>query len=145
VLLRVKDVHPAPCSIYAAVWGGQSGDLIATGANDGGVGVLRLVRGSEGKLEADGPAAVTRAHNGAVRGVAFASSATLVTAGADAAPRVWDVGQGGRPVVTRTLAPHETPVVGVVADWVGLALLSRYFAVKHQLMTASIVDDSQYS
>ena len=155
VVLRVNDVHPPPCSVYAVAWGGERGELIATGSNDGGVGVLRLAARWSGadtdadtgeeeeehqrrqhdysssreataagkaaapllELEAAGPAAVTRgAHEGAVRGVAFASPYTLVSAGADAAPRLWDLGRGGgRPLVTRTLQPHETPVVGVVA------------------------------
>jgi len=42
VLLRVENLHPAPCSIYALAWGGFDGHVIATGANDGGVCVVRL-------------------------------------------------------------------------------------------------------
>ena len=141
-LLRVRDVHgdKSDCSIYAIAWGGDANNsLIATGGNDGSVGVTQLkwsdddladssrlvaVNGAKAKVNA-------RAHRGgAVRGVAFLNPTLIVSGGGgDYSPRVWDLGQdlGGASMpetCTRELRAHGSEIVGVCADWGSFAGLS---------------------
>ena len=140
-LTRVRDVHGAhsDCSIYALAWGGDANNsLIATGGNDGSVGVtslrwsddfadsLRLVTAGNGSAKVN-----PRAHRGgAVRGVAFLNPTAVVSGGGgDYSPRVWDLGQdlGGCAMpetCTRTLRAHGSEIVGVCADWGSFAGMS---------------------
>ena len=145
--------HPPPCSVYASAWSRFGSDptrsIVATGANDGGVGfsLLRLVEdrgnGEEAREEEArergarergarrfrfslafaGPTRVTAAHAGAVRSLAFAddAGASLVTGGAgDFAPMVWTLSEDTLDrPAARRLAPHESKIVGVVGDWGG--------------------------
>ena len=135
-LLRVRDVHgaAADCSIYALAWGddakfGGTHSLIATGGNDGSVGVTRL-RWSDDFADSlrlvavgDGAAKVNpRAHRGgAVRGVAFLNPTSVVSGGGgDYSPRVWNLGEAGEVMpdeCERELRAHGSEIVGVCADW----------------------------
>ena len=102
--------------------------LIATGGNDGSVGVTRLkwsddYADSLRLVAVNGKARVNRrAHpGGAVRGVAFLNPTSVISAGGgDYSPRVWDLGAAGASMpdeCTRVLRPHGSEIVGVCADW----------------------------
>ena len=133
-LLRIRDVHGdvSDCSIYAVAWGGDGNDgtrsLIATGGNDGSLGVTRLKWSDDfadsSRLVADGNGGRAmvnaRAHRGgAVRGVAFLNPTRVVSGGGgDYSPRVWNLGDGIVPeTCTRELRAHGSEIVGVCADW----------------------------
>ena len=132
-LLRIQDVHgDSDCSIYTVAWGGDvpggTHSLIATGGNDGSVGVTRLkwsddYADSLRLVAVNGKARVNRrAHpGGAVRGVAFLNPTSVISAGGgDYSPRVWDLGAAGASMpdeCTRVLRPHGAEIVGVCADW----------------------------